>query len=90
VRSLRMWRTEVISLALNAMGAASLGLLIAINMPHPGMSGGILEWVSSVGGLVLIIPLLLISYLTFQTSVARVEDANHHLNELNKLYLSTV
>jgi putative nucleotidyltransferase with HDIG domain len=38
----------------------------------------------------IIIPLLLISYLTFRTSMGRLEDANRHLAQVNDLYLSTV
>jgi putative nucleotidyltransferase with HDIG domain len=43
-----------------------------------------------LSGIGVVVPLLLISYLTFRTSVARVEDANRHLKEMNRLYLSTV
>ena len=35
-------------------------------------------------------PLLLVIYLTFKTSMARVEDAKKHLAEMNTLYLSTI
>ena len=38
----------------------------------------------------ILLPLLLISYLTFKTALGRVEDANRHLSELNRLYLSTI
>ena len=38
----------------------------------------------------IIVPLLLISYLTFKTSMGRIEDANEHLLEVNKLHLSTI
>ena len=38
----------------------------------------------------LIVPLLAISYLTFRTTLGRLEDANDHLTELNKLHLSTI
>ena len=38
----------------------------------------------------LILPLLVISYLTFKTAMGRVEDSNRHLSELNRLYLSTI
>ena len=38
----------------------------------------------------ILIPLLLISYLTFKTSMGRIDDANSHLVEVNKLYLSTI
>ena len=36
------------------------------------------------------VPLLLVLYLTFHNSMARVEDANRHLSELNSLHLSTI
>ena len=32
----------------------------------------------------------IISYLTLKTALGRVEDANQHLGELNRLYLSTI
>ena len=38
----------------------------------------------------IILPLLLISYLTFRTSMGRLEDAQGHVAQLNELYLSTV
>jgi diguanylate cyclase (GGDEF)-like protein/putative nucleotidyltransferase with HDIG domain len=42
------------------------------------------------GSLVIIVPLLLVSYLTFRTAMGRVEDSNQHLGQLNRLYLSTI
>lgn len=38
----------------------------------------------------VVVPLLVMSYFSMRTSLARVEDANKHLGELNDLYLSTV
>ena len=38
----------------------------------------------------VVVPLLLILYMTFRASMARVADANHHIAELNQLYLATV
>jgi diguanylate cyclase (GGDEF)-like protein/putative nucleotidyltransferase with HDIG domain len=89
IQAVRAWRTQLMWLALNTIAGASLGVLLAINLPHVTTARSFLD-LGEVGGLLLIIPLLLISYLTFRTSVARVEDANHHLGELNRLYLSTV
>lgn len=40
--------------------------------------------------LAVIVPLLVISYLSFRTAMGRVDDATRHLGELNKLYLSTI
>ena len=38
----------------------------------------------------IIVPLLLVMYLTFKNSMARVEDANIRLEQMNTLYLSTI
>lgn len=38
----------------------------------------------------IIVPLLLISYATFRTSMGRLEDANRHVTQLNEMYLSTI
>ncbi len=40
--------------------------------------------------LAVIVPLLVVSYLTFRTAMGRAEDSYNHLAELNKLYLSTI
>lgn len=40
--------------------------------------------------LAIIVPLLVVSYLTFRTAMGRVEDSNQHLTELSRLYLSTI
>jgi putative nucleotidyltransferase with HDIG domain len=38
----------------------------------------------------IIVPLLVVSYLTFRTSMGRLEDANRHVAQVQDLYLSTV
>ena len=38
----------------------------------------------------IIVPLLVISYLTFRTSMGRLEDASRHVSQVNDLYLSTI
>ena len=38
----------------------------------------------------MIVPLLIVIYLTFRTSWGRLEDANRHVAQLNELYLSTI
>ncbi len=40
--------------------------------------------------LAVIVPLLVVSYLTFRTAMGRAEDSYNHLAELNRLYLSTI
>jgi putative nucleotidyltransferase with HDIG domain len=43
-----------------------------------------------VGAVTIILPLLVISYLTYRTSLAKLQDAQHHVEQLNQLYMSTV
>jgi putative nucleotidyltransferase with HDIG domain len=38
----------------------------------------------------VIVPLLVVSYLTFKMSLGRVEDATKHVDEIKHLYLSTI
>jgi putative nucleotidyltransferase with HDIG domain len=67
----RVWRQHFLWLSLNYVGGASLALILAVNAPHVGLSG-----------LGVIVPLLVISYLTFKSSMARMEESNRHLTEL--------
>lgn len=74
-----IWRENFFWLAVNYFGGASVaGLLVTYTKEIDFTTLGI------------IVPLLLISYLTFKTSMGRIEDANVHLLEVNKLYLSTI
>ena len=74
-----VWRENFLWLSLNYFGGASLAaLLVAYTRDI------------SFVYLVVIIPLLLVIYLTFKTSMARVEDAKQHLDQMNDLYLSTI
>jgi putative nucleotidyltransferase with HDIG domain len=43
-----------------------------------------------ISTLLVIVPILVISYLTFRTAMGRVDDTTRHLNQLNRLYLSTI
>jgi diguanylate cyclase (GGDEF)-like protein/putative nucleotidyltransferase with HDIG domain len=43
-----------------------------------------------LGYIGLILPLLLVLYATFKTSMGRVEDADKHVDQMNRLYLSTI
>jgi putative nucleotidyltransferase with HDIG domain len=74
-----VWRTNFPALSLNYVGGASLAaLLVSYSNTVDLITLGI------------IIPLLVISYLTFKTSLGRVEDATRHVEEVNRLYLSTI
>jgi putative nucleotidyltransferase with HDIG domain len=43
-----------------------------------------------LGAVSIILPLLVISYLTYRTSLGRLQDAQQHVDQLNELYISTV
>ncbi len=74
-----IWRDNFLWLSVNYFGGGSVaGLLVTYTREIDLTTLGI------------IVPLLLISYLTFKTSLGRIEDANQHLTQVNKMYLSTI
>src|SRR5687768_350699 len=74
-----IWKENFFWLAVNYFGGASVAALLVTYTKEVDLT--------TLG---IIVPLLLISYLTFKTSMGRIEDANRHLLEVNKLYLSTI
>ena len=74
-----VWRENFLWLSLNYFGGASIASLLVVYTRHIDLTY-----------LAIIIPLLLVMYLTFKTSMARVEDAKEHLAQMNALYLSTI
>jgi putative nucleotidyltransferase with HDIG domain len=76
----KVWHDHFAWLSLNYFSAASISsLLVVVYQTKPGWT-----FFAVIG------PLLLVLYLTFRDSMARVADANHHIGELNQLYLATV
>lgn len=75
----KIWREQFLWLSLNYFGGASVAALLVVYAKSIDLA--------VIG---LIVPLLAISYLTFRTTLGRLEDANTHLIELNKLHLSTI
>jgi len=74
-----IWRHNFLWLGVNYFGGGSVaGLLVTYSREIDFTTLGI------------IVPLLLISYLTFKTSLGRIEDANQHLTQVNRMYLSTI
>jgi putative nucleotidyltransferase with HDIG domain len=77
--ALTIWRTNFLGLAVNYFGGASLAALFVTYTRT-----------IDIASLGIIVPLLIISYLTFKTSLGRVEDATRHVEEVNRLYFSTI
>jgi putative nucleotidyltransferase with HDIG domain len=72
-------KTHVVHLSLNYFGSVVVAILLVQNVRQVNLSA----WV-------VIAPLMVLSYVTSKTSMARVEDAHRHLAALNELYLSTI
>jgi len=75
----RIWRESSLLLSLNYFFGASVALLLVVYTRDVDLT--------FIG---VIVPLLLVSYLTYKTTIGRVEDANRHVDQLNRLYLSTI
>lgn len=79
VAASQLWRKHFLWLSLNYFGGASVAFLLARNTSTVDFSA-----------LSVIIPLLVISYLTFKTALQRMDEARLHVEQLNSLYLSTI
>lgn len=80
LRPFRVWRENLLWLSLNYFGGASVAALLVAYTQTTSLASAV----------AIIVPILVITYLTFKTSIGRVEDANRHLTELNSLYVSTI
>ena len=83
ISPIRVWRTNFLWLSLNYFSGASVAALLLPLLANA-------DHLSILRVIGILLPLLLISYLTFKTALGRVDDANRHLNELNRLYMSTI
>ena len=75
----KVWTRSFVWLSLNYFGGASVAFLLV------GYNRTI-----DLGYVGVIIPLLLVLYFTFKTTMGRVEDADRHVEQINRLYLSTI
>ena len=78
-----IWNTNLIWLSLNFFCGASV-TTIFLKISPDGIGLAFLGYVAAI------VPLLLVLYLTYSMSMARVEDANRHLGEMNQMYLATI
>jgi putative nucleotidyltransferase with HDIG domain len=76
---LAVWREHFMMLAPTYAAGASVGLLLVVAWDQVAFSA-----------LALVLPLLVISYMTMRSSFGRLEDAKLHLEKVNGLYLSTI
>ncbi len=76
---LKVWTGSFLWMSLNYFAGASIAFLFV------GYNRRI-----DLGYIGVIVPLFLVLYFTFKTTISRVEDADRHVEELNRLYLSTI
>jgi diguanylate cyclase (GGDEF)-like protein/putative nucleotidyltransferase with HDIG domain len=76
---LQIWWPQFTWVSINYFSGASVAALI-VTYSHK----------IDISTLLIIVPLLVISYLTFRTAMGRVDDTTRHLGQLNDLYLSTI
>ena len=77
--ALDIWRKNFPWLGLNYLGGASVAFVLVSYLQDITLTP-----------VSVMIPLLLVLYLTFRTASGRLEDGNKHVTQLNELYLSTV
>lgn len=75
----QIWRRHFLWLSVNYYGGASVAALLVSYTKTV-----------DIAAFSIIIPLVVISYLTYKTSLGRVEDANKHVDEMKRLHLSTI
>jgi diguanylate cyclase (GGDEF)-like protein/putative nucleotidyltransferase with HDIG domain len=79
ISPLRVWWNNFVWLSLNYFCGASVAVLLVFSTQEV-----------DIRFLGLILPLLLVLYFTFKISMDRVEDANRHVDQVSRLYLSTI
>jgi putative nucleotidyltransferase with HDIG domain len=76
---LELWWDNFPWLSLNYFGGVSVAALLVSHTRSID--------ITTIG---IILPLLVITYLTYKTSLARLADAQRHIVQVNDLYLSTI
>lgn len=79
MNALGLWWENFPWLSLNYFGGVSVAALLVSHSSSIDLN--------TVG---IILPLLVITYLTYRTSLARLADAQRHISQVNDLYLSTI
>ena len=74
-----IWKNNFVWIGLNYVGGACVAMLLVTYRQRIDFTA-----------LSVIVPLLVITYLTFRTSLGRLADANRHVAQVNDLYLSTI
>ncbi|HEV8397183.1 MAG TPA: HD domain-containing phosphohydrolase [Vicinamibacterales bacterium] len=77
--AIKMWRRNLPAVSVNYFVGSCVAMFISAYAAELNLAV-----------LGIIVPILLVSYYTFRTSMGRLEDANRHVRHINELYLSTI
>jgi putative nucleotidyltransferase with HDIG domain len=75
----RFWREHFAVMSVNYFAAGSAAYFLILLVRHVGF-----------GALALVTPLILVCHLAMRSWLGRVDDAQRHLADVNRLYLSTI
>jgi putative nucleotidyltransferase with HDIG domain len=78
-QALGVIRKHFLWLSLNYLGGASVAILIVQNSTEVNLAT-----------ISIVLPLLVITYLTFKSSMGRIDDANKHVEQVDRMYMSTI
>lgn len=74
-----LWREHLSWFGLNYFGGVSVAALLVSYSPTVDLAA-----------ISIILPLLLIAYVTHRLSLGRMQDAERHVEQVNELYMSTI
>jgi putative nucleotidyltransferase with HDIG domain len=76
---IQIWRRHFQCLPVNYLAAAALAFCLVVLIQQV-----------SVFAMVVVLPVLVVFHMTLRSSFGRLDDANRHLTDMDRLYLSTV
>ena len=79
VSAVTIWATQFLWLAANYLASASIAAILVV-----------FTQAIDFALVALLLPLIVVSFLAFRTTLGRLDDANQHLSEVNRLHLSTI
>ena len=77
--AVKMWRRNLPAVSINYLVGGFISMFVVSYLDEV-----------NIAVLGIVIPVLLVSYLTLRTSIGRLEDANRHVSQISELYLSTI
>lgn len=79
VSPVTIWAKQFLWLAANYLASASIAAILVV-----------FTQAIDFALVALLLPLIVVSFLAFKTTLGRLDDANQHLSEVNRLHLSTI